>query len=431
LKRIFVVMLALILSIGMVIAMASLAMAAPPPPTDLVLNGSFEFPVTGGDSTWVVYPNGTSGLGWNVAAVNPSFMDGLEIQHNTYSSAYQGLQYAELAGSKNDTIWQNIPTVSNGIYILKYVVAPRPGFTGNQIQVSWNGVPIYTTNFTLAPSPIAWLTRGAILAGGPGSTTELRFTQLGPDDGIGAFLDAVSVRHIVVYSLTPETDLNLVGTSHTVSATIRPLEAGVPVNFSVSGANTATGSALTNSSGVAIFTYTGTNPGVDTITATVGDSSLTAEKNWAVSFVTGGGNIKDGKKIVWSATGNVGFLPDLTIVGNFHIKNFVTGEQYKCNNDFSYLSFHGEPAYSPPASFDTVVFTGLFTKEGGGSVTLTIVIGDFGESGAGYDKIAVFKPPYSDPGHIWIGTASGATPPVAGMLINGGNFQVHDGFKTE
>src|SRR5262249_38041705 len=52
--------------------------------------------------------------------------------------------------------------------------------------------------------------------------------------------------------------------------------AGVRVDFSVSGANTASGFATTETDGTAPFCYTGTSTGTDTITASVGTVSDTA-----------------------------------------------------------------------------------------------------------------------------------------------------------
>ena len=72
-------------------------------------------------------------------------------------------------------------------------------------------------------------------------------------------------------TLTPPTDENLRGQSHTVTATLTG-EGGAPVSgatiqFEVTGANTASGTGVTNASGQATFTYTGVNTGDDTITA--------------------------------------------------------------------------------------------------------------------------------------------------------------------
>ena len=72
------------------------------------------------------------------------------------------------------------------------------------------------------------------------------------------------------------------GTPQSVRATLRN-SAGNPlanfgVEFTVVGPNATTGSAVTNTSGIATFTYAGTNPGTDTVTALV-RSTATANVN--------------------------------------------------------------------------------------------------------------------------------------------------------
>jgi len=227
--------------------------------------------------------------------------------------------------------------------------------------------------------------------------------------------------------VSPPEAFNLVGTEHTVSVQVSPAQAGVTVSFVVEGDNTDYGEDDTDGSGIAEFSYTGDNPGQDTIYAFIdlndndtwdeGEPKSTGDpaiKYWfQENFLTGGANIKDGKKIIWNMTGNVGFLPDGTIVGNFHIKDFVTGNQYKCHNDFDSLVFSGNPTTSPPASFNTATFTGNFTDKDGVVVSLTIVITDMDESGRIADTI----------------TITGLTGfPTSGNISNG-NYQVHDGFK--
>lgn len=71
-------------------------------------------------------------------------------------------------------------------------------------------------------------------------------------------------------TLTPATATNDVFSSHTVVANLTdrlgPV-AGASILFSVSGANTASGSGSTDAAGDAPFSYTGTSAGTDTITA--------------------------------------------------------------------------------------------------------------------------------------------------------------------
>ena len=94
--------------------------------------------------------------------------------------------------------------------------------------------------------------------------------------------------------LTPETATNDTGTPHTLTAHVDDQDgspmAGVTIMFSVSGVNPTIGSDVTNGSGDAVFTYTGGNPGADTITAfadtdesgtrEAGEPQSTAAKAW-------------------------------------------------------------------------------------------------------------------------------------------------------
>ncbi len=96
-------------------------------------------------------------------------------------------------------------------------------------------------------------------------------------------------------ALTPSDATNDVGTTHTVTANVTDRNgpvAGASVLFSVTGANTTSGTGTTNASGDASFTYTGTAAGDDTITACYdkdssgtcdsGEPTATATKHWIV-----------------------------------------------------------------------------------------------------------------------------------------------------
>jgi len=62
---------------------------------------------------------------------------------------------------------------------------------------------------------------------------------------------------------------------------------GVTVNFTVAGVNGTIGSATTNTSGAAIFTYTGSNSGTDTVQATASvDGSLLTSNSLAAAWIT-------------------------------------------------------------------------------------------------------------------------------------------------
>jgi len=84
-------------------------------------------------------------------------------------------------------------------------------------------------------------------------------------------------------TLAPETQTLNTGQTATVTATITNPGgsiSGQTVDFSVNGANTATGSGMTNASGQTTFSYMGTNAGMDTITATYSGATGTASVTW-------------------------------------------------------------------------------------------------------------------------------------------------------
>jgi hypothetical protein len=83
------------------------------------------------------------------------------------------------------------------------------------------------------------------------------------------------IKASVTVGLSPPNSIGLVGSSHTVTATV--VQDGEPaanrtVTFEVTGAHPQQGSATTNAAGQATFTYTGTTAGTDTIRATYVDT---------------------------------------------------------------------------------------------------------------------------------------------------------------
>jgi hypothetical protein len=84
-------------------------------------------------------------------------------------------------------------------------------------------------------------------------------------------------------TLAPPTQSRTVGQQACVDATLLEGTNPVPgsqIGFSVSGANTATGTATTGSNGVAQFCYTGSNAGDDTVTASSGLLVATSTVTW-------------------------------------------------------------------------------------------------------------------------------------------------------
>jgi hypothetical protein len=83
-------------------------------------------------------------------------------------------------------------------------------------------------------------------------------------------------------TLAPLTATNAVGTTHTVTATVKEggvAQVGVTVTFTVTGANPQTGTGTTNATGEATFTYTGKNAGTDMITASFVNKKAETQKS--------------------------------------------------------------------------------------------------------------------------------------------------------
>ena len=186
----------------------------------------------------------------------------------------------------------------------------------------------------------------------------------------------------------PEEAFNPVGTQHTVDVDVGVSGEDVEVRFEVTGDNTASGEVTTDT-GTASFSYTGTNPGKDTITAYIDlngndtldtcEPSVTQTKYWLEHFVTGGGMILEGtRKTAAKITfgGNVGFDLDGNEVGQWNI-NFHNVN----NNDLDKGHFHtteiteidfGDVSACPPPNppvadynYAHFVATGRFNGEDG------------------------------------------------------------------
>ena len=82
-----------------------------------------------------------------------------------------------------------------------------------------------------------------------------------------AIVPGIEIDCVPGISLLPLGAINALNTQHSVTATVHPAASGVPVAFTVAGANTASGVVMTNGSGEATFEYTGTAPGYDVISA--------------------------------------------------------------------------------------------------------------------------------------------------------------------
>lgn len=235
---------------------------------------------------------------------------------------------------------------------------------------------------------------------------------------------------VVGITLTPPNATNEVGQTHTVTATLIDLlgnpQPGVTVNFSIiSGPNSpSNGSAMTNASGQATFTYTGTGGvGMDNITACFNQAgtvvcSQVATKEWTAlpelieGRMTGGGSVFNASMRVthgFELNCNASKVPNNLQVnwgkGNkFHLESLTTAS---CSDD---------PAITPnppAAGFDTYVGTGTGRYNGVSGYTAEWTFTDAGEPGKNDLAKIVIKD-----------ASSNVILSVSGNLTNG-NQQAH------
>ncbi len=173
---------------------------------NMIANGGFEAPVVGG--SWNHYAQGVTGLAWDVEWVGNTVMyDGYsrpeparaEIQKSVGGwGDFEGNQYAEL-----DTDWgvangepanvvlsQDIQTCDGGEYELHYAWSPRPRVNNNQMNVSWGiGTDAHSAN---GGSDTIWTSETQTFTAIANETT-ISFTENGPENSLGMFLDGVEV----------------------------------------------------------------------------------------------------------------------------------------------------------------------------------------------------------------------------------------------
>ena len=203
-------------------------------------------------------------------------------------------------------------------------------------------------------------------------------------------------------ALTPASDTNPVGTDHTVTAKLTDAATGDPVSgknvqFTVSGANSATGASATNSSGEASFTYTGANAGDDTIVACAdtdgdgnyceaGEPTASATKHWdAPSSGNIGRMVSNGKRSGATFASNVDCDPAVatTRARPFQIQWSSGGTKTFKATSYSAVNCFDDPSFTPsppPATmaFDTQTGTAAGTLNGAPGYTLQWRLEDHG-----------------------------------------------------
>jgi hypothetical protein len=215
-------------------------------------------------------------------------------------------------------------------------------------------------------------------------------------------------------TLTPAAATNVVGSEHCVTATVKdafgnPVP-GVPVNFSVSGSSSASGTVTTGADGTAKFCYTGPAlPGSDVITATAQTGlhpSATATKAWVVPTSTEGWKVTGGGRIV-AANGD-----KATFGGNAHGTGPSGQEEYQAHGPATTINVHSLTVLAVVCSADRMSASifGTATVNGSGSYDFRIDVKDLGEPGRN-DRYRI---------RLSNGYDSGDQ-----QLLPGGNIQIH------
>jgi hypothetical protein len=143
-----------------------------------------------------------------------------------------------------------------------------------------------------------------------------------------------------------------------------------------------------------------------------------------VGFITGGGNVIEGKTVHWTFAGNVGNTNEglSKPAGEYQITDHQNNVSWHCNNKFDSVifDFAAPPASSPPAPHNKATFKGHFTSNKGSEIDLRITIVDGDESGVKGDYILVEQ---------WDGDSWEYLFGSLTEFISSGNLQVHEGLN--
>ena len=176
---------------GMIIAGSLLAASAN---ANLITNGGFES------------DQGLSGTQWNVFNSIDGWYtsngSGIEIQHNTVTTAQEGDQYVELDshyGNSNSSMSQDLfgLTVGN-VYQLDFWYKARTGSANdNGINVGWGASPdLYPFTYAFevdGTAPMGWELQTGFLTATATDMT-LTFSATGNQNTLGGFIDNVSLK---------------------------------------------------------------------------------------------------------------------------------------------------------------------------------------------------------------------------------------------
>jgi len=162
-----------------------------------IVNGGFETPVVTDPGMWQVF---TSGFNWMAQRISDSVSE-LEVQAGYGAgetgiawTAKEGTQYVELDSNEATRIYQDVATIPGAIYELDYSFSPRPNVSANNLSVSIDGSVVGTEQADgIGLTGTLWIDRSLTFTA-TGNTTRVQFENTDVSDGLGTFLDAVSMK---------------------------------------------------------------------------------------------------------------------------------------------------------------------------------------------------------------------------------------------
>jgi hypothetical protein len=208
-----------------------------------------------------IFSNGELGIDLHVRGVRPNDAGDADQGPNALQN------YPVLTSASGNTIAGTLNSIANTSFRLEFFANREPDPSGHGEGERFLGATSVTTDGTgnasfsfTSPSSFAGEYLSATATDPANNTSEFSGVLFVPGQTPSPTL-----------TLSPSAATNDPGDPHCVTATARdgsgnPMT-GVIVRFSVTGANSASGSDTTDPNGVAEFCYTGTNAGLDTIEA--------------------------------------------------------------------------------------------------------------------------------------------------------------------
>lgn len=166
-------------------ACAALTLAAAlPAHANLLFDGGFEQTVIGFGG----YATVNSTPAWTGAP-------NIEVQNHVAGSPYEGNQFVELDTNANSSMYQDLTTIAGTTYQIHFQYSPRPGVSAlsNGIELLWdNSLYAMVALSGIGLADTVW-TGYDLTALASGPTSRIQFNAFGPSDGLGGYLDNVSV----------------------------------------------------------------------------------------------------------------------------------------------------------------------------------------------------------------------------------------------